>query len=162
MSVGKQLFSSASAEWLTPPEIVVAVCDMLGQIDLDPCAEDAKEVPASQHYTILDNGLVHPWPGRVYMNPPYGRKIESWVWKLRYEYENSKHTTEAIALVPARTDTLWWRLLARYPVCFIAGRLRFSGHVNAAPFPSAVIYLGPNVEKFVAVFGKLGKCYLPA
>ena len=137
-----------------------SVSAVLGQIDLDPCADDNKLILALHHYTILDNGLEQSWYGKVYMNPPYGRQIESWVWKLKYEYEVNKNTAEAIALLPARVDTSWWRLLANYPVCFISGRLRFSGHNNSAPFPSAVVYLGSNVEKFVEVFGKLGKCYI--
>lgn len=137
-----------------------AVSAVLGQIDLDPCAENMKSIPAKNHYTILDNGLTQSWHGKVYMNPPYGKQIESWIWKLRYEYKVMEHTTEAVALLPARVDTAWWGLVAKYPVCFISGRLKFSGHSNSAPFPSAVVYLGQNKEKFMGVFGKMGRCYI--
>lgn len=56
-------------EWLTPPEIIKA----LGQFDLDPCAPVVRPWDtAERHYSIKDNGLMLPWSGRVWCNPPYG------------------------------------------------------------------------------------------
>ena len=155
-----QLFSSKSIEWLTPPKIITKVQTVLGTIDLDPCADENKSVPAIIYYTKLDDGLSKQWRGRVYMNPPYGKEIDSWVWKLNFEYLNNR-TTEAIALLPARVDTNWWMMLREYPVCFIHGRLKFSGHENPAPFPSAVVYLGPERELFLKEFSKIGIGYIP-
>lgn len=83
-------------EWLTPPEIVRA----LGRFDLDPCAP-IMERPwntADHHYTAADDGLAHPWHGRVWMNPPYGQHTEAWLAKL------AAHGN-GIALVFARTET---------------------------------------------------------
>jgi phage N-6-adenine-methyltransferase len=157
-------FSSASQEWSTPPQIIVRVIAVLGEIDLDPCAsrDPVNRLPAHEHFTANDDGLRRSWRGRVYMNPPYGRWIRFWISKLIDEYRSGRVTT-AITLVPARTDTSWWRLLAEYPVCFVRGRLRFSGHENSAPFPSAVIYLGRDVQAFAKSFGDLGtiSCRLP-
>lgn len=54
-------------EWLTPPEIIRA----LGEFDLDPCAPIVRPWDmAKAHYTELDNGLIRPWHGRVWLNPP--------------------------------------------------------------------------------------------
>jgi site-specific DNA-methyltransferase (adenine-specific) len=89
------------------------------------------------------------------MNPPYGRGIGEWVDKLRTEYQDGQ-TSEAIALVPARTDTQWWQMLRDYPVCLVGGRLRFGDAENAAPFPSAVFYLGENIGNFYHTFSGLG------
>jgi DNA N-6-adenine-methyltransferase (Dam) len=150
-------FSSKAQDWLTPASIIAPTIALLGEIDLDPCAscDSPKHVPAKLCLTAIDYSLDRAWMGRVYMNPPYGSGIGRWVRKLRDEYRIG-HTTAAIALLPARTDTAWWRELAEFPVCFIRGRLRFSGQKNSAPFPSAVIYLGGNTPAFSEAFGDIG------
>jgi hypothetical protein len=67
-----------------------------------------------------------------------------------------REVTEAIALVPARVDTEWFRLLDQFPRCFVYGRLAFANSDNGAPFPSAVVYLGRNVSYFAKIFGAIG------
>lgn len=152
------MFTSDTPEWYTPAHILTAVVAALGAIDLDPCADAGKRVPAATHFTIEDDGLSQPWRGRVYMNPPYGREIVAWVDKLAEEFRYG-NVTEAIALVPARVDTTWWRRLPHREWLAVSGRLAFSEHENAAPFPSAVCYLGPNWLRFREVFTALGDGY---
>jgi DNA polymerase-1 len=154
----RPLLSSASAEWYTPPEIIAAVKDCLGTIELDPSSNSHSEpaVPAERHFTAQDDGLIQPWEARsVYLHPPYGRKIGAWVNKLLNEYHAGR-VQEAIALLPARTDTAWFRPVFSFPVCYLHGRLRFSGCVNPAPFPSALVYLGSNPERFRKAVAHLG------
>lgn len=151
-------FSSTSAEWYTPGHVVERVKRALGAIDLDPCADPEKGIPASDHYTKADDGLSKEWHGRVYLNPPYGQEIGEWIRKLVAEY-GSGRTTAAVALVPARPDTGWYAALKDYPRCYIRGRLRFGGAENAAPFPSAVFYLGDDPDAFSRAFGDLGEVY---
>jgi len=86
------------------------------------------------HYTKQDDGLKRIWRGRVYLNPPYGREIRSWILKLHDAYQAGS-VCEAIALLPARTDTQWFRILRPYPKCFLTGRLKFGEARNSAPFP---------------------------
>lgn len=150
-------YSSETPEHYTPATILDAVVRCLDGIDLDPCSNshDTPNVPAAKHYTREDDGLRQLWRGRVFMNPPYGREIDDWVAKLVDEFENGG-VTEAIALVPARTDTQWWQRLRDYHVCFVTGRLKFIGNVDPAPFPSAVFYLGGNTDMFVNVFEDFG------
>jgi hypothetical protein len=153
-------FSSQTAEHYTPAIIIAPTLACLGEIDLDPCSDggDPPNVPAHAHYTAADDGLVHPWQGRIYMNPPYGREIGDWVEKLCTEHEAGR-VTEAIALLPSRTDTQWWKRLRTYPVCFVQGRLTFVGSQDPAPFPSAVFYLGQDTARFCCAFGHLGDIY---
>jgi phage N-6-adenine-methyltransferase len=151
-------FLSDSSEWYTPPHVLAMVEEALGAIDLDPCADPGKSVPASAHLTREDDGLGVEWAGRVYMNPPYGTEIGAWVEKLATSYE-SGDVTAAVALVPARTDTAWFHRLRDYPRLFVRGRLRFSGHDNSAPFPSAAFYLGPDPKRFAAAFASLGDVF---
>lgn len=152
-------FSSESSEWYTPTFLLTRVKTVLGHIDLDPCASQESSVPAIHCFTKHDNGLRFDWCGNVYMNPPYGREIELWVKKLLGEYQ-AQRTKEAIALVPARVDTDWFRLFRDCMTCFISGRLKFSNCENSAPFPSALIYLGPNLERFAQGFYDVGDIWI--
>lgn len=149
------LMTSETPEWYTPPQIIALVENVLGTIDLDPCSnsKDAPNVPALQHFTVSDDGLSREWHGRVYMNPPYGTEIAAWVSKLVAEHAAGR-TIEAIALVPARTDTRWWNELVANGRFFslVEGRLRFSGAEAGAPFPNAVVYLGQRGDRFLAAF----------
>lgn len=153
-------FSSTNSEWYTPLALIERVVYMLGEIDLDPCSNEGKpNIPARQHFTYADNGLSHPWYGRLYMNPPYGRAMAQWIVYLCTEYEEGR-VIEALCLVPARTDTQWFRRLKKYPRCCLWGRLRFVGAENSAPFPSMVVYLGTHIKRFQQYFGDIGDIYI--
>lgn len=120
-------------EWLTPPEII----DALGgpqSFDLDPCAPINRPWPmAKEHYTIVDNGLLKPWHGRVWLNPPYGvpKIVGPWLQRVA---EHGTGTT----LIFARTETdlffetVWKRATA---LLFLRGRLHFH-HVNGKRAPA--------------------------
>lgn len=168
MAFSQVMRTSNTPEWQTPPYIIERVIRVMGAIDLDPCSNGygSPNVPAARYYTIEIDGLAQMWHGRIYMNPPYGRAIDSWVEKLVLEYE-ARHVTQAIALLPARTDTRWMARLRGFPRCFLRGRLKFSaegampcsGHANGAPFPSVVVALGCDLGQFVAAFGDIGDIY---
>jgi DNA N-6-adenine-methyltransferase (Dam) len=148
--------SSDTPEHYTPAEIVELVIACLGAIDVDPCSNPGTpNVPASTHYTADDDGLTRTWHGRVYMNPPYGDAIDAWVEKLCAEHRAGR-VSEALALLPARIDTQWFRRLRDYCCCFIEGRLTFGGNTDPAPFPSVVVYLGDDIGKFFHHFQAIG------
>lgn len=119
MSIGGHHNPTPKSEvWLTPPYILEA----LGPFDLDPCA--AEEQPtwaAPRYYTQRVDGLSQEWSGRVWMNPPYGRKVAFWLRRL------AAHG-DGIALVFARTETamffesVWPKARA---LLFLEGRLNF-------------------------------------
>ena len=152
-------FSSGSDEWYTPQQIIERTVTALGAIDLDPCSNPENSVPAATHFTRETDGLAHEWHGRVYMNPPYGDEISDWVRKLTAEYSLG-HVDQAIALVPARVDTEWFQQLRDCTICFVRGRLKFSGARNSAPFPSAVVYVGTDMESFHRAFADLGDIWV--
>jgi phage N-6-adenine-methyltransferase len=148
-----------SDNWYTPPNIVSLVVRVLGEIDLDPCAEIGKNIPASMHYTATDDGLSKLWHGRVFLNPPYSCPGK-WIAKLQAEVEYCR-VMEAIALVPASTDTSWLSpVLAKQAVCFWRGRIKFIDS-NYEPKMSArqshvLIYWGNNEARFMEVFEQHG------
>jgi hypothetical protein len=156
-------FSSLSPEWYTPPEVVQRVVGLFGRIDLDPCSNSRTEpaVPAERLYVREDDGLSREWHGRVYMNPPYGRELVRWVEKLLAERAAGR-VSEAVVLVPARTDTAWCGLLREHPHCFVRGRLTFSAAEHAAPFPSLLVYLGERTREFGRAFRGLGDTFVLA
>lgn len=82
------LFLSEATGWLTPRLVLNLAVATLGAIDLDPCSNSHEHprVPAATHYTAADDGLMRPWHGRVFLNPPYGRTIGDWVDKLAVEF----------------------------------------------------------------------------
>lgn len=135
----KGLFSSATDDWATPQ----AFFDELNSeflFTLDPCASPAN-AKCERYYTREQDGLFKDWQGeRVFCNPPYGREIAKWVHKCYIE--SRKKNTLVVALLPARTDTLWFHNLIYHKareIRFIKGRLRFGGSDVNAPFPSMVV-----------------------
>lgn len=134
-------FSSASDEWPTPQDFFDKVSEELGPFELDPCCtqESAK---APRYFTKEVDGLTQPWIGKIWMNPPYGRTIGHWMKKA---FESSQEGATVVCLVPSRTDTAWWHDYAiKGDVRFIRGRLKFGGHKNSAPFPSALVIFKPS------------------
>lgn len=156
------MYSSDTDQHNTPKWLVERIARFLGGIYLDPCTNAANPTNALCYFTEASDGLGQVWEApNCYMNPPYGREIGLWTNKLVHEYE-SGFTREAIALLPARTDTGWWQGIAAYPVCFVRGRLKFNDCGQSAPFPSALLYLGNNWRGFADAFSELGLIYLPA
>jgi hypothetical protein len=150
-------------EWYIPGNIIIAAIELMGAIDLDPYSNSKKlpNVPAKLHYTAADNGLVRPWgpKRRVFLNPPpTPRAAGQWITKLCNEYESGS-ITEAVALLNAVTDSDWWQRVTPYPVCFANERLKLGGKASTAP--TAIVYLGPNVEGFADSFSEIGTIYMP-
>lgn len=132
-------FSSASDEWETPQALFDELSWIFGGFTLEPCATKAN-AKCGRFFTRAENGLSQRWDGKVFVNPPYGRAIGSWVRKA---YEESLDGALVVCLLPARTDTRWWQDYARRGhVRFLRGRLKFGQARHAAPFPSAVVTFG--------------------
>lgn len=162
------LMTSKSVEWYTPSEVVEAARRVLGSIDLDPCScpEADSVVNAGVYYTIENDGLSHSmdWTAEtLFMNPPYGNEVDDWANRLVYEFEDG-NVKKAIAILPARTDTEWFRSFAEFPKCFVAGRLKFWGpndNGNSATFPTVIVALGCNLADFAVEFEEFGDIYIP-
>lgn len=132
---------SGSDEWLTPPSLLRA----LGPFDLDPCAPAPGRRPwdiAAKHYDASQNGLLQPWTGRVWLNPPYSQ-ADRWLSRL------ADHG-RGLALIFARTETrLWFEQVwpRAHGILFLQGRLTFHtvlgkpGKANSGG-PSALVAYG--------------------
>jgi hypothetical protein len=153
---------SKNSEWYTPALYVEAVRSVLGGIDLDPasCEIANKVVQAETYYTKAQDGLSHPWTGRVFLNPPYQRKAGDFIQRL-CDSHSTGLVSSAIALVNSNcTDTAWFQPLFDYPLCFVQGRVDFdtdgrdedSGPTHGTLFA----YLGADVKRFVDRFEAFG------
>ena len=156
-----------SYEWYTPAKYVNAARSVMGRIDLDPASTALANtvVQASTFYDEEANGLDYPWPGRVWLNPPYCRtnhisNQEIWSCRLIAQYE-AGITTEAILLTNASTEGGWFQRLWDYPICFARDRVFFNrpGRLRPAKmqFGTCFVYLGPDVPIFIDVFRAFGR-----
>lgn len=126
---GHQSHASRTVEWLTPPEIILAIGGWQS-IGFDPCAPIEQPYPTARRtFTILNDGLAQEWPEgeRGLLNPPYGTGvIEPWLARF------ADHGCGTL-LVFARTETeaifryVWDRAHA---VLMMRGRIHF--HIGEA------------------------------
>lgn len=149
-----------SVDWYTPPEFF----ERLGMtFEIDPCAgpdgdmtELRNRVPAQHFLTAKADGLVMPWRGRAFVNPPYGPLVPKFLDKL------AAHG-DGVALVFARTETRWAQkhLQLADAVVFMSDRLYFiraDGFQGRAGVGSMLLVYGAdNVEPVLAA--KLGVAF---
>lgn len=145
-----------------PPESIALARQVMGGIDLNPVSDQIAQqwVQAATYYTPAQDGLSHPWFGRVWLYPPTSSKTGKWIKKAIAEYE-AGNITEAIILVKPSPGSKWFQALMRqFPICLPDQRLWFvdeEGHPQPKPQPSnAFFYLGQNLEQFRQVFHSIG------
>ena len=138
--------------WFTPPAIIEALGGP-DSFDLDPCSSiDRPWQTARRHFTPEDNGLMRPWQGRIWMNPPYSTQL------LRRFMARMAEHDHGVALVFARTETdpfhryVWG---AASGLLFVRGRLNFH-RIDGGPArknggaPSVLIAYGDEDRDILA------------
>ena len=131
--------------WLTPQYIFESLeC----KFDLDPChIEKPPFKTANKWYTKNIDGLIQPWNGLVWCNPPYGKETEKWVKKC-IEHNN------CIMLIFNRMDTGYWHeniFKHASGIKIIRGRIKF---LNAEGVPAKN---SPGVGSVLVSFGHEAK-----
>ena len=121
----------ATDEWYTPAYVFEA---MGVRFDMDPAAASSP-TPSDgwcDHHDSYD-GLIGPWNGFVWLNPPFGRRngIAPWLGKFRAH-------RNGIALTPDRTSAPWWQEAAADMdlLLFVSPKIRFidsSGRPGTSP-----------------------------
>lgn len=149
--------NSGDCEWYTPACFVESARTVMGNIDLDPasCEYANRTVKAAHYYTKEDNGLLRPWYGNIWLNPPFSQ-VSAFVDKL---YDSD--FKQAIVLTNNCTETKWFSKLlsdAR-AILFPNHRIRFE-KPGVKPTPpmqgQAIVYLGPDPIKFLREFDQYG------
>lgn len=143
-------------------------------------------IKAKQIFTKENDGLTKEWFGRVWMNHPFHRgeapcKAKCckktcvnrgyhiteaipgnavWINKLWGEYCAGR-VKEAVIITFCNSSEAWFRPLLDYPQCFPLTRVHYVGpdgkKVKGCTKGSVITYMGPNIDGFARVFGKLGK-----
>lgn len=138
-------FSKATDEWSTPEYIWRFMEHIVGRFKLDAAATDKSRIckDAFGPGMAIEDALQCAWLlSPVWCNPPYSN-VEAFMKKAFEESQQGGVTV--VLLVPARTDTSWWHTYAtKGEVIFLRGRLKFGGHTNSAPFPSAIVIFWGN------------------
>jgi hypothetical protein len=148
-------------DWLTP----LAIPQRLGPFDLDACgcAGMPWRIATTTYFLPDHDGLLEPWHGRVWCNPPYGHGVEE-PWLKRMEQHGN-----GMLLIFARTETLAWQKSV-FPyadaLLFVEGRVRFrfpNGEIGkSGTAPSVLLAYGQNNVEALRNAGIAGALYRKA
>lgn len=139
------MHSSESDEWYTPPHIIQALVEALGQrFGLDPASGAEEGAYAEVTIEAEEDGLQADWQtlagnSPIYANYPYGSHSD-WMDKCRAEAEAGDSTIIVLTKASA-PETIWWKDNAPHAdlICKIHQRVTFGDADNGAPFPSAIV-----------------------
>jgi ParB family transcriptional regulator, chromosome partitioning protein len=160
-------------EWYTPPRYCDAAREVMGGgIDLDPasCEMANVYVKAARYYTREEDGLVQPWEGRIWCNPPFSAipgcpaPMPIWSDKVIFEFTQG-HIEQAVLLVKADTRNPWFHRLFDYAaICLSLHRIQFirpGRKTEELREGIAFAYFGPHISRFVEVFTEFGSVLTP-
>lgn len=138
-------FMSEKQNWATPPDLFAELHEEF-DFTIDVCAE-AWNAKLDRFWTEEDDCLEQDWTGeRCFMNPPYGRQIKHFIKKA---HESGAEVV--VALIPARTDTIYFHehIYGKAEIRFLRGRVHFwheGGKGQCAPFPSMIVIWRNEIE----------------
>lgn len=144
-----QLKPSQSSEWRTPPWLFKRFDDLY-HFDLDACATEDNSLCGVQFYDIdrkyqdQDAEGVAKMRSAIFCNPPYDTKsltqISTHLIHVCQFAKDIHKRVVAVLLCPCKTDQEWWMNACYFAtkICFIQGRLRFSGAKDGAQQSHAV------------------------
>lgn len=154
--------ASDSDRYFSPQELLDLVLAQWGSIDLDPCWDPESLVKAKKHFDIRrgQDGLILPWSGRVFLNPPYSN-TSSWIVRAA---QHAAAGGEVLALVQASVGSSYWKSYV-WPwasVCCLSPRPKFgrpsaAGPAKGAMVDHAVVYYGPDHDLFASIWAPRGE-----
>lgn len=137
-AVGALDIALTKDDWYTPPWLFAAagiVFDLDVAAPVDPAR---RTCPARQYLTAVEDGLLTPWTGTVWMNPPFSN---SKPWVERFVQHGS-----GLALVPASHENHSLGALLRCADAITLVSMRFGrpdGGVKGLPFSLVLAACGP-------------------
>lgn len=150
-------------EWFSPQNVVDAARRVMGAIDLDPasCVRANEIVRAKKYYDQSADGLIQPWHGRVWLNPPYDTFAPKFFVKLCEEYAEHRVSMACLLLGVHHLTTKWFQQVEGFAsiLCLPAGRLKFTSSLARGNEPmhgSAILGVGVNLDLFRHEFGEFG------
>lgn len=160
---------SGVQDYFTPPEIVNAAREAMGDIDLDaashPLANRVHKI--NDYFHTGRSAFDNDWYGRVWLNPPYGNNAP---W-----FERIAHFVDTGELEQLCMLSPMWAFQTRIarPVMERSSGLillsptpKFWGNKDpdkvGANHPHGVIYVGPDAQRFHNAFDRFGFPMKPA
>ena len=126
-------YSSQSDEYHTP-QALFDHYDHIFHFDVDVAATK-NNAKCERFFTKANDGLKQEWGKTNWLNPTFS-SIQKWMKKA---YESARLGAVVVALLPARTDTQWFRdYVSHAEIELLEGRIKFGGGASTAPFPSMV------------------------
>ena len=179
--------SCDSPEWYTPSRFVEAARTVMGGIDLDPASHEEanRTVKATKFYDEQMDGLSQPWTGRVFLNPPGGKRGAQslvslfWGYLMREWFHGRVEQAVWIGYSLEQLQTLQ-RASSKHPIdfamCIPSARIAFVENkakraermaklVSAGKTPNEkshpshsnyITYIGQNADEFRRVFSAFG------
>ena len=140
------MMTSDRQDWGTPRAFMKWMEEEKSWIPNLDAAASIRNAKAPHFYSKTDDGLSKAWYGNVWLNPPFGTEIGSWLEKCAEEIKTNPLVKSIYVLIPARTDTKWFHEIVMphaYLVYLIKGRFNFrfdeaTPSANA-PFPSMLV-----------------------
>ncbi len=148
-------------EWYTPRDMF----NQLGvRFDLDVASPPGgpHAVPCASWYAEYDNGLIRPWWGFVWMNPPFGHQSTKRRWLKKF-FDHG----EGIALLPDRTSAPWWQEAAPRASCVLltARKWKFvrpDGSIGGSPGTGTTLFAaGDRARGVLLRASSLGLSFQP-
>lgn len=138
---------------LTPPGFMKAIYASFGEVDLDPCGNEASAVVAHRRILLSEggDGLRDDWSGGLaFVNPPFSDLL-TWLRRAHEQWSLGNVRT-VVCLVPVRTDSAWFHhtLSADADIFLLQGRIRFldlDGRAQPTPFSLMLLTLGTTLEQ---------------
>ncbi|HEY2252491.1 MAG TPA: DNA N-6-adenine-methyltransferase [Planctomycetaceae bacterium] len=142
--------ATSSDEWYTPLPLIRA----LGKFDFDPaCGPQCTNRTARTRIGPDRDGLIVPWRGRVWLNPPFSC-VPPWADKF-VEHGNG------VMLCFCRSDALWFQrtIIAGGGFFLLRGRTQFerpTGTTGRCPLGCCLIPMGAANRRAVKNSGLAG------
>lgn len=121
--------SSNSTEYGTPLDLFSKL-NKIFKFTLDPATTADNPLHTKYFYTKKDDALTKDWSHNTYINPPFGKGIKEWIYKMHSE-SMLNPDNQYVMLLPSRTDTKWFQelIMKRYKedsmIYLLKGRLKF-------------------------------------
>ncbi len=156
-----------SVEWYTPSNIIEAARRAMGGIDLDPasCEEANRTVRADRFFSIAQDGLLQPWEGRVWLNPPFGAVDTRAFISRAVNLFDRGVIEQACILIPHTPGCgVFNTLVGRFANCHPRDFVWFDRpglKRQKIQFPVVMFYLGVITESFAEHFSAIGAVCVP-
>ena len=126
-------------DWETPASIFSPLHEEF-HFTLDVCATSLN-AKCPTFFTPTQDGLLQPWSGVCWMNPPYGWEINKWITKAHASAALGCATV--VCLLPVRSNCEWWRFCIEGEIRFIRKKVRFVGAPSTSMFPNVIVIFHP-------------------